>query len=149
MPNYSIDLTQRPPRSARVRLGGYVILPRMLDKGRAVIAGKHGEYKYACPLDQQFLEYAGIDADKLKEQLVEGKGDGEILTWIEANAKNKRTASEIGAWSCSQEHRVPMDVESREFFTKLHKGVAPEREDVGAWFDLLDIDDYVSYGGKA
>ena len=29
------DLTQRPPRSPRVRLGGFVILPRMLDKGRA------------------------------------------------------------------------------------------------------------------
>jgi hypothetical protein len=34
------DLTKQPPRSARVRLGGYVILPRMLDKGRATIAGK-------------------------------------------------------------------------------------------------------------
>ena len=43
------DLTQRPPRSPRVRLGGYVILPRMLDKGRATVAGKHGEYHYACP----------------------------------------------------------------------------------------------------
>ncbi len=29
------DLTQRPPRSPRVRLGGLVLLPRMLDKGRA------------------------------------------------------------------------------------------------------------------
>jgi hypothetical protein len=34
------DLTQRPPRSPRVRLGGYALLPRMLDKGRATIAGK-------------------------------------------------------------------------------------------------------------
>jgi hypothetical protein len=28
-----IDLTQRPPRSMRVRLGGFVLLPRILDKG--------------------------------------------------------------------------------------------------------------------
>ena len=48
------DLTKQPPRSPRVRLGGYVILPRMLDKGRATLAGKHGEYHYACPLDQGF-----------------------------------------------------------------------------------------------
>jgi hypothetical protein len=39
----SIDLTVRPPRSPRVRLGGYVILPRMLDKCRAMLAGKNGE----------------------------------------------------------------------------------------------------------
>src|SRR3954468_2396178 len=64
-----IDLTQRPPRSARVRLGGYVILPRMLDKGRATLAGKQHDYKFACPLDQQFLTFAGVDPDKLKEQL--------------------------------------------------------------------------------
>ena len=37
------DLTQRPPRSTRCRLGGYALLPRMLDKGRATIAGKNGE----------------------------------------------------------------------------------------------------------
>ena len=34
------DLTKQPPRSPRVRLGGYVVLPRMLDKGRATLAGK-------------------------------------------------------------------------------------------------------------
>ena len=53
------DLTKQPPRSPRVRLGGYVILPRMLDKGRATIAGKNGEYHYACPLDQQFPGICG------------------------------------------------------------------------------------------
>ncbi len=35
-----MDLTQRPPRSPRVRLGGFVILPRMLDKGRPLLMGK-------------------------------------------------------------------------------------------------------------
>ena len=43
--NNAPDLTQRPPAAHRVRLGGYVILPRMLDKGRATIAGKNGEFK--------------------------------------------------------------------------------------------------------
>ena len=36
--HYFIDLTQRPPRSFRVRLGNYVVLARMLDKGRATLA---------------------------------------------------------------------------------------------------------------
>ena len=44
----SIDLTQRPPRSHRVRLGGYVMLPRILDKGRALNAGKIGVYRYGA-----------------------------------------------------------------------------------------------------
>ena len=143
------DLTKLPPRSPRTRLGGYVILPRMLDKGRATIAGKHGEYKYACPLDQRFLEFAGIDPAALKKQLAAGKGDWEVLQWINANSKTKPTAPEIAAWSTFQEQRVPTDPESRAFFNELHSKAAKYREDIATWFDLLDLDDYVSFGGKA
>ncbi len=146
--NNAPDLTQRPPRSPRVRLGGYAILPRMLDKGRATVAGKAGEYKFACPLDQRFLEFAGINADALKKQLATGKGDGEILEWIQKNAKNKRTEPEILSWSAYQDHRVPTDTESREFFHGVHAKIAPKREDIANWFDLLDLDDYVSFGGQ-
>lgn len=149
MPNQTPDLTKQPPRSARVRLGGYVILPRMLDKGRATLAGKNGEYNYACPLDQRFLEFTGVDPKALKKQLAAGKGDGEILKWINANAKHKRTAMEIEAWSAWQERRAPDNPDSREFFNKLHKESASKRTDIVGWFDLLDVDDYVSFGGKA
>ena len=142
------DLTQRAPRSARVTLGGYAILPRMLDKGRATINGKNGEYHYNCPLDQRFLEFAGVDAEKLKTELATGKGDGEILEWITANGKNKRTDSEIAAWSVSAANRAPSDVEGRAYFNELHTSVAPKREDISTWFELLDVDDYASYGGK-
>ena len=99
------DLTRNPPRSPRVRLGGYVILPRMLDKCRALIARKNGEYNYACPMDESFLNFAGVDPEQLKAQLAAGKGDGEILQWIQENAKHKRTPSEIAAWSQLQEQR--------------------------------------------
>ena len=143
------DLTKQPPRSPRVRLGGYAILPRCLDKGRATIAGKNGEYHFACPLDQRFLEFAGIDAETLKKQLADGKGDGEILEWVQANAKNKRSEVEIAEWSALAERRAPADTESRGYFNDLHQKAAPKREDIVTWFELLDVDDYVSFGGKA
>jgi hypothetical protein len=50
------NLTERPPRSPRVRLGGYVILARMLDKGRATLAGNAGEYEYNRPMDKHVDE---------------------------------------------------------------------------------------------
>ena|SRR5258706_103169 len=148
MPIATTDLTQRPPRSARVRLGGYTILPRMLDKGRAVIAGKQGEFKFACPLDQEFLNFAGIDSEELREQLAAGKGDGEILEWIDANAKNKREPHEIQAWSCHQDHRAPGELEKRAYLSEIHQQLAPKRTDIVTWFDLLDLDDFASFGGK-
>jgi len=141
------DLTKFPPRSPRVRLGGYVILPRMLDKGRAALAGKNGEYHYACPMDQRFLEFVGVNPAALKKQLT--KSDGEVLAWIERNAKRKRSPQEIAAWSAFQEQRAPMDVESRDYFNGIHRSAAPKREDIATWFDVLDVDDFVSFGGKA
>jgi len=147
--NPAPDLTQRPPRSPRVRLGGYVILPRLLDKARATIAGKNGEYNFACPLDQRFLEFAGLEAQALKQQVAAAKSDGEVLAWIRQQAKNKHTEPEILAWSAYQEQRAPADTESREFFHSLHAKIAPKRDDIATWFDLLDLDDYVSFGGKA
>jgi hypothetical protein len=141
------DLTKFPPRSPRVRLGGYVILPRMLDKGRATLAGKNGEYHFACPLDQRFLEFTGIDPEALKKEL--GKSDGEVLEWIEKHAKHKRTAPEIIAWSNWQENRVPDNTEGREYLNEIHKKGAPKREDIATWFEVLDMDDFVSFGGNA
>lgn len=141
------DLTKFPPRSPRVRLGGYVILPRCLDKGRATLAGKNGEYHYACPLDQRFLGFVGIDPEALKKQL--GKSDTEVLEWINANAKHKRTMPEILAWSAWQDNLAPDNTDSREFLNGLHKNAAPKRTDLIGWFDVLDVDDYVTFGGKA
>lgn len=144
-----IDLTQRPPRSPRTRLGGLVLLPRMLDKGRATLAGKNGDYHYNCPLDQHVVSFLGFDPEALIAELATGKGDGEILAWILAHSKNQRTPWEIAHWSTHREQSVPADVETREFFNNYHKEAGANREDITTWADVLDLDDYVSFGGKA
>src|SRR6059036_3595013 len=93
------DLTRGPPRSPRSRLGGYSLLPRALDKGRATLAGTNGEYHYNCPLDQRFLSFVGIDPKKLLAELKKGKGDGEILGWVQSHGQHKRAPWEIQQWS--------------------------------------------------
>ena len=142
------DLRQRPPRSPRVRLGGYVILPRCLDKGRATIAEQNGLYHYACPINQHFLNFTGIDPDALKEQLAAGSGDSKILEWVETNARHKREPWETSQWSAYHEARAPADHETREYFNGLHEAASVLREDIVTWFDVLDLDDHVTFGGK-
>ncbi len=143
------DLTQHPPRSARLRLGGYVILPRMLDKCRAELAGKNGPYHYACPIDQRFLQFAGIDAEALKAEVAKGLGDGEVLAWIQKHASHAPADWQIAQWSAFREAAAPGDAGSRDFVNEQIKGAGlGEREDLVTWFDWLDADDYVSYGGK-
>lgn len=147
--NYS-DLTQRPPRSPRTRLGGYALLPRMLDKGRATIAGKNGEFHYDCPLDQHVIKFIGFDPAALREQLATGAGDGEVLAWLAEHAKNQRTPWEIAQWSDYMDRRGPdSDAETLEFFAEMVGKFSKTREDITTWAALLDLDDYVTFGGKA
>ena len=141
------DLTQRPPRSPRLKLGGYVILPRMLDKGRAQLADKSGEYHYACPLDARFLAFTELTAEDILNLLKVGKTDGEVLAWIREHTK--REDWEIAAWSLYQTSRGPTDNEGRQHFNETLEKIAPERDDLATWFDLLDLDDFVSFGGAA
>ena len=144
------DLTQRPPRSPRCRLGGYVLLPRMLDKGRATIAGQNGEYVYDSGLDQHLVKFIGFDAEALRAELATGKGDGEILEWLQANGKNQRTPWEIEQWSEFHQRRGPdSDAETLAMFSEKAGSISQTREDIKTWGDLLDLDDYVSFGGKA
>jgi hypothetical protein len=153
MPNTSKisapDLTQRPPRSPRCRLGDYATLPRLLDKGRATVAGTNGEFNYDAPIDQRLKDFLGLDLEALREELATGKGDGEILEWINTNAKHKRSAWEIEQWSSFMDRRGPSgDVETLQFFAEYVGRFAKDREDLKTWFDLVDLDDHVTFGGK-
>lgn len=143
------DLTQRPPRSPRVRLGGYAILPRLLDKGRAHLAGKTGDYIFNSGLDKRFFSFVEIDADALLAQLGTGQGDGEILAWIARNSRYKPSDWEIAQWSAHQEARTATTLKAREHAARQLATLASHRADVVTGFDFLDLDDYVSFGGKA
>jgi Domain of unknown function (DUF5069) len=143
------DLTQRPPRSPRLRLGGYVILPRLLDKGRAKLAGKNGEYVFNSSLDKRFFSFVQIEAEALVAQLSEGKGDGEILAWINEASKRRPADWEIAQWSAFQEARAATSVKAREHTLRQLTTLAPNRADLATGFDFLELDDYVSFGGKA
>ena len=148
---HALDLTKQPPRSCYVRLGGYVILPRLIDKIRAGLAGKLGAY-YDGPqgMNGRFLQFVGIDLAALKRHIAKGGGDAEILAWIEAHAKSPRQPWEIAAWSQYQSTRpVDSDAETLEHFAQAMRRLHPDREDIKTRFDFLDLDDYCSFGGQA
>ena len=143
------DLTQRPPRSPRTRLGGYVLLPRMLDKCRATIAGTNGEYNFDCPIDQHIIRFTGIDPAALKAAVATGMGDGEVLAWIEAHAAHAHTPWEIAQWSEYHERRGPdSDAETLGYFLEAVGKFTTTREDIRTWADLLDLDDFCTFGGR-
>jgi Domain of unknown function (DUF5069) len=143
------DLTPRPPRSPRCRFGGYVILPRLPDKGHATLAGKNRECNYDAPFNQHIVNFVGFEPAALLEQLGAGKGDAEILEWLKSNARDQPAPWEIEPWSEYMIRRTPdSDAETLAFFFRRVGSFSKTREDIKTWMDLIDLDDLVTFGGK-
>ena len=138
------DLSKEPPRSPRVRMGGYSILVRTIDKGRAVLNGTVGEYEYNCGLDQMLFGFKGLDHEEVKRFLATGASDEEVLDWVNSHGTPK-TSAEIEEFSNSFEKFRPYhDPDLRELFRKTYGslGLDPKTSTVA---DYLDTDDRVSF----
>jgi hypothetical protein len=67
---HMIDLRTDEPRGAHDALGGVKLLARVIDKGRAAIAGTLGPYYfYDCPLDRVFFEAINASRNEFLEVL--------------------------------------------------------------------------------
>lgn len=143
------DLTQHPPRSPRVRLGGFAHLPRLLDKARAVVAGSNGEYKYDTMMDRFFFDYTGIPAADLLAAVQSGRTDSEMLAWVMDHLHPRRSPAEIAQWSAWLEAQGPANAARHAWLAERIKQYGPTREDIQTWCEHLDLDDYVAFGGKA
>jgi hypothetical protein len=138
------DLTQEPARSPRIRIGGYVLLARMADKGRAVINGTAGEYHFDCPVDNMLFGFKGVKGSEVKPLLASGASDDEIAAWLDTHGTPK-TAAEITAWGDSIVATSPYhDPAKKEWFTGecVRLGLNPE---TATFCDFLDADDRASF----
>ena len=142
------DLTRHPPRSVRTRLGGYVHLPRLIDKARAFAAGRNGAYNFDCPLDKRLWEFTGLKADAFLAAVKSGKSDTEMLAWVTENVTPRRTMWEIETWSTWFTNLAPGDLKRHRIFADELEKHAPGREDLRTIFDRLDFDDYVTFQGR-
>lgn len=132
------DLRTGYPRSPNEPLGGFVLLPRIIDKCRATVAGTNGEYNYNCPLDRQFFDWTGVDADAFRKEVEAGKSDEELLAWVKNHTG--KTEDEVLSWSYQQRWRRPTP-EMAHYFEKMRNEFAPQNYKIETWFQLLDADE--------
>ena len=142
------DLTKEGPRSPRIRVGGYAILARTIDKCRALVAGNIGEYHFDCPLDNMLFGFKGVKGDDFKAQIERGASDQEILEWLNQSGENK-TPSEIRRWSEKVEaSSLYDDLEKHDFFVEATKKLGLEPTETTT-FEWLEVDDRVSHARQA
>lgn len=144
----SMDLTQQPPRSPRVRIRDYAILARAIDKVRAALAGKAGEYHFDCPLDRTLFVFKGVHSEEFLAQVKRGHTDDEIGIWLDVYGLAK-TPEEIRAWSDSMEsYCLYNNLEKRKSFVLecARLGLDPVHTTLFEW---LEADDRLSFQKEA
>jgi hypothetical protein len=136
-------ITLRSPRSA---LGGYIILPRLIDKVRLHAQGKlPPEYvdnllKPGLTLDGRFLTFTGLQSDGLRAAILASSTDDAVLAWVERHGRRcseeeqRRWADEVATY-----RPTPEWAERRK---RLYPEVA-KHIDVAAVsvLDLIDMDE--------
>ncbi len=140
------DLSKVAPTSPRVRTGGYAILARMADKGRADLAGTVGSYHFNCPLDNYLFGFKGVQGEDVQKLLDAGSSDTEIAAWLDTNGTPK-TEAEKTAWSDSVEAARPFDnPDKKDWFIGVcaEAGCDPATSTL---FDFLEADDKTSFPG--
>jgi uncharacterized protein DUF5069 len=133
-------------RSPREKLGGYVLLPRLIDKVRLHARGElPREYVGNLlgkrnTLDQRFIQFTGLDGEKFREAILESKTDHEVLAWVKKNSRH-HTAEEKESW-ISQIHAYRPAPEGVELRKKSYPELATQ-VDIGSLnvFDMIDMDE--------
>jgi hypothetical protein len=137
------DLRKEPPRSPREVVGGYVILGRCLDKGRADLLGMNGEYNYwYCSLCAQLEEFTGVDHAAMKEFIATGATDDEVGEWFKAQSKIKEPMDVIRWNNKMRGMRLSeMSDEGQEYLEKYIQETLPAFPPVYVWFDVYDVEE--------
>jgi Domain of unknown function (DUF5069) len=136
------NLATDPPRSPREKLAGYIIAARAIDKCRAVLAGTQGGYHSGCPLDNMWLDFAGIAYEDFKAKVAEGATDEELATWIEAHAKKQERITLIkwnnqllGSRLCDMPDKI------QEYMEDYVAQYVPKGKIVYHFFDIYDYEE--------
>jgi len=141
-------------RSPRSSLGGFIILPRLIDKVRLHAQGRLSpEYvdnmlTPGSTLDGRFLTFAGLEAEPLRQAILSSKTDEEVLAWVERHGR-RRSAEEKRRWAdeINTYRPTPEWAERRK---QLYRELAV-KIDVAAVsvLDLIDMDeDRIPVGKK-
>ena len=136
-----MDLTKTVPRSPNDQMLGLVSLKRTIDKAKAYNEGHLGEYDYDCPHDRPLFEFLGTNAEEFARKVAELDTDDRISDWVRTLLRGK-TPVDIECFNEARRHWHPEPGDhSYDYFMKMRDQIAPGRDDVVTWFDLLDLDE--------
>src|SRR4051794_12552742 len=130
------------PRSPYERLGGYVHLPRLIDKARLNRQGLLLGYNYKTyGFDRHLLAFLGVDGDEFEAAVAGLASDDQVLAWLQSKGLT-HTPSEIEAWNQAMISKCPDSPEKRERFSRILRQLDGSTvSGVQTYFDLIDFEE--------
>jgi Domain of unknown function (DUF5069) len=130
------------PRSPYLTLGGYIHLPRLIDKARFYRQGCLYGYNYkALGFDKHLLSFLNIDGDEFEEVVNTLETDEAILDWIRSRGVH-HSESEIASWNRRQIEKRPDNPEKLARFRRILQEVGGSAESgVETYFDLIEFEE--------
>src|SRR5256885_1996765 len=130
------------PRSPYDRLGGYVHLPRLIDKAKLHRKGLLDGYNYkTVGFDKHLLSFLKLDGDLFEEAVHRLDNDDLILKWVEQNGL-KHSNDEVEHWNQAMISRHPDTAAKKARFSHfLKKSGGSGRKDTRTCCDLIEFDE--------
>ena len=130
------------PRSPYDRLGGYVHLPRLIDKAKLHRKGLLDGYNYkTVGFDKHLLAFLRVNSDAFEEAAHRLEDDAAILEWVRANGA-KQSPETIEHWNEMMIARHPDTAAKKARFLHFLKEAGGDgRKDIRTYFDLIEFDE--------
>lgn len=130
------------PRSPYERLGGYVHLPRLIDKARLHRRGLLEGYNYkTIGFDKHLLAFLKVNPDGFEDAVHRLETDQSIFEWVEKNGV-KHSEEEIEKWNQAMISRQPdTPLKKARFLHFLKEAGGESRKDIRTYFDLIEFDE--------
>lgn len=135
-------MRKRHPRSPYEKLGGFVHLPRLIDKARLHRQGLLNGYNYkTVGFDKHLLAFLKLDPDQFEEAANRLENDAAILGWVEEHS-TKQSPEAIEEWNQVMVSRHPDTAAKKARFTHFLREAGGEgRKDIQTYFDLIEFDE--------
>ena len=130
------------PRSPYAKLGGYVHLPRLIDKAKLHRQGLLDGYNYKTTgFDKHLLAFLKVNPDAFEEAANRFDDDQAILAWLQEHGA-KHSEAAIERWNQAMISRYPdTPVKKARFLHFLKEAGGEGRKDIRTYFDLIEFDE--------
>jgi hypothetical protein len=135
-------MRKRHPRSPYEKLGGYVHLPRLIDKARLYQQGLLNGYNYkTVGFDKHLLAFLKIDGDEFEQAVSRLDDDAAILQWVQDHGA-KHSPEAVEEWNQNMISRHPDTAAKKARFMHFLKEAGGDgRKDINTYFDLIEFDE--------